>query len=296
MEKGAAWHSRNASEDFRFRACTLRSGIVLLLAQARFDRAFCHDVALHAPMCELCFNIGPGIQGEAGRHLLEIPRATASVNLLTPNQCRNEFLSGDSFHYCSLWIEQGLFSDFLQEMDESASFFSVLGKGSLRAEQHGLREDESLLLSKIIAHMEDGSQKYNRLLLDSWALELTAINLSYLLGTERPLAISERDRSLAERAREALLTQLEQPLTIFELARRIGVSDWKLKRVFKAVHGQTIHDFQRDQRLARALFLLREKKYNVSESAYAVGYNNLSHFSEIFQSKYGFKPSQLKGN
>ncbi|MBG9829358.1 helix-turn-helix domain-containing protein, partial [Bacillus wiedmannii] len=39
--------------------------------------------------------------------------------------------------------------------------------------------------------------------------------------------------------------------------------------------------------------LLRSGNSNVTETAFAVGYNNVSHFSELFRKKYGMNPSKL---
>ncbi|WP_314033013.1 helix-turn-helix domain-containing protein [Mogibacterium timidum] len=33
--------------------------------------------------------------------------------------------------------------------------------------------------------------------------------------------------------------------------------------------------------------------YNVSESAFAVGYSNLSHFSKVFKIKFGISPGKI---
>jgi len=47
------------------------------------------------------------------------------------------------------------------------------------------------------------------------------------------------------------------------------------------------------QRLEKAFALLEQGEHNVSESAFAVGYTNVSHFSEAFQKRFGILPRVL---
>ncbi|HDR7670549.1 TPA: helix-turn-helix transcriptional regulator, partial [Bacillus wiedmannii] len=49
----------------------------------------------------------------------------------------------------------------------------------------------------------------------------------------------------------------------------------------------------REKRMEHAIDLLRSGNSNVTETAFAVGYNNVSHFSELFRKKYGMNPSKL---
>lgn len=70
-------------------------------------------------------------------------------------------------------------------------------------------------------------------------------------------------------------------------------NDCKLKRTFKQYYGKTVYEFIREQRLEKAFSLLERGGCNVSESAFAVGYTNVSHFSKAFQQKFGIAPRIL---
>lgn len=43
--------------------------------------------------------------------------------------------------------------------------------------------------------------------------------------------------------------------------------------------------YLREKRMEHAIDLLRSGNSNVTETAFAVGYNNVSHFSELFRKK-----------
>jgi AraC-like DNA-binding protein len=60
-----------------------------------------------------------------------------------------------------------------------------------------------------------------------------------------------------------------------------------------AITGRSPVSFIRDIRLNKALSLIRENKYNLSEIALEVGYNSPSYFSKCFQEKYGIQPSKI---
>ena len=51
-------------------------------------------------------------------------------------------------------------------------------------------------------------------------------------------------------------------------------------------------DFIKNIRMQQASELLKEKKLTISEVAYAVGYNSLSHFSSSFKDTYGVTPTE----
>lgn len=75
------------------------------------------------------------------------------------------------------------------------------------------------------------------------------------------------------------------------LAKHLKMSPSQLRRKLKALTNQTIVEFMRNYRLEKAAVLLKNKKGNVSEVAFQVGFENLSYFSKIFQEKFGKTPS-----
>jgi AraC-like DNA-binding protein len=58
----------------------------------------------------------------------------------------------------------------------------------------------------------------------------------------------------------------------------------------KEITGIPAGDFIRNLRLEQAARLIREKKINVTQVAYAVGFNNQTHFSTVFKRHFGMTP------
>ena len=52
----------------------------------------------------------------------------------------------------------------------------------------------------------------------------------------------------------------------------------------------TVFEFLRNERLIRAREML-SRGHNVTEVAYAVGYESISHFSQVFKKQFGTPPS-----
>ena len=76
------------------------------------------------------------------------------------------------------------------------------------------------------------------------------------------------------------------------LAREVAMSRMQLHRKLKALTGQSPHEFTRTLRLGRAAQLLEKNAGNISEVAYDVGFNNLSHFAKAFREQFNKSPSE----
>lgn len=78
-----------------------------------------------------------------------------------------------------------------------------------------------------------------------------------------------------------------------KLCRDIGFSRSQLYRKVKAVTGRSPVEFIRDLRLTKALSLIKENRYNLSEVALEIGFNSPSYFSKCFREKFGVKASNV---
>ncbi|WP_256886362.1 AraC family transcriptional regulator [Ochrobactrum sp. BTU2] len=81
--------------------------------------------------------------------------------------------------------------------------------------------------------------------------------------------------------------------TIARLSREVGLNERRLKEGFRLVIGTSIHAYLRTMRLDAAAALLSSGS-SVTEAAYAVGFDNLSHFSKAFRDVKGTLPSRYK--
>ncbi|MRT93206.1 hybrid sensor histidine kinase/response regulator transcription factor [Ancylomarina sp. 16SWW S1-10-2] len=85
----------------------------------------------------------------------------------------------------------------------------------------------------------------------------------------------------------------EPELTASFLCNEMGMSSSKLYRKVKELTDLAPNEFIRTIRLKRSVQLLQQKKYNVSEVAIMVGFNDPLYFSRCFKKQFGFPPSKV---
>ena len=119
--------------------------------------------------------------------------------------------------------------------------------------------------------------------------------LSHYFGQ---LAIQNKEvinSSLLEKinlAQDILLSDLENPPSLTELAHKIGTNTNTLKKEFKTQFGVPVFKYLQNERLKKAYHLIKHEQKTIQEAAWAVGYDSLGSFSNAFEKKFGYRPSQ----
>ncbi len=108
--------------------------------------------------------------------------------------------------------------------------------------------------------------------------------------------VHRADAGQLSRVRAAVVADLSVPPQLPELASRAGMSVSKLTDLYKQVFGDSIYDYFQKARMDEAGHLLKQAGYSVSEVGYQLGFNNLSHFSRLFEKYHGLKPKRFATN
>lgn len=109
----------------------------------------------------------------------------------------------------------------------------------------------------------------------------------------------DRERSAASQrqALQGLREELDQlpgqVPDLDELARRYGYSARALNAGFKREFGQTLYAYVTNQRLAAAHACLLGGQASIKAVAARLGYANVSHFSQAFTRKFGYRPGRV---
>jgi len=105
--------------------------------------------------------------------------------------------------------------------------------------------------------------------------------------------VKGNDELLMERIMKAINKNLsDSDFNVDMLTQEVGISRAQLHRKMKEMTGISTSEFLRNIRLEQAARLLRERKINVTQVAYTVGFSNLAHFSTIFRKHFGIAPSE----
>ncbi len=76
------------------------------------------------------------------------------------------------------------------------------------------------------------------------------------------------------------------------LSEEVCISRAQLHRKMKEIAGVSTGEFIRNLRLKQAARLIEEGKINITQVAYAVGFNNQTHFSTVFKKHFGMTPTE----
>lgn len=116
-------------------------------------------------------------------------------------------------------------------------------------------------------------------------------------GKVQDVQLKSADEILMNKIMKVINENLSEPtLSVEMLANSVGLSRVHLHRKLKELTNLSSRDFIRNIRMQQAAKLLKEKKLSISEVAYAVGYNNLSHFSNTFKEYFGLSPKEYMQN
>lgn len=83
---------------------------------------------------------------------------------------------------------------------------------------------------------------------------------------------------------------LEEPVPIPDLCKRVGLSQRQVSRMFERYVGNTAVVYYRDIRLDRARGLVTQTDMQLSQVAAATGFASQAHFSQAYKERFGIAP------
>ncbi len=94
---------------------------------------------------------------------------------------------------------------------------------------------------------------------------------------------------------ELMERNLVEPLSLAEIARRVGMSRRQIERLFEKEMGRSPARYYLEIRLDRARHLLMQSSMPVIEVAVACGFVSASHFAKCYREVYARSPQQERG-
>jgi AraC family transcriptional regulator len=140
------------------------------------------------------------------------------------------------------------------------------------------------------AAMDDSVARMYR---DTMTLALAAhVMKTYGATVEAPSANSLDPRM--RRAVEFIEQNIAKDITLDAIASVAGMSAFHFARSFKTVIGLPPHGFVLKRRVELARALLKSTTLPIVEIAFRVGYENVSHFTQVFRKQSGMTPGQFR--
>ncbi|PWS33409.1 hypothetical protein DF947_01940 [Pedobacter paludis] len=151
----------------------------------------------------------------------------------------------------------------------------------------------ALILNGLINHQYEGRIK--RLFIESKIFEM----IIHYIDKKDPSTLKSLKADDVKKillAKKLVEQDLQYPSSLIELSRKVGINDYKLKKGFKEITGNTVFGYLYKLRMDRAHHLLSVEKKTVSEVSFLVGYKNAQHFIAAFKKHYNILPGSLKRN
>ncbi len=107
-------------------------------------------------------------------------------------------------------------------------------------------------------------------------------------------AVTEASAKLARAAACLIEDGVATDRDLAHVARRMGVTDRHLRRIFAEEFGVSPVQYAQTHRLLLAKRLLTDTMLPVSEVAFAAGFSSVRRMNALFNERYGFPPTRLR--
>jgi AraC-like DNA-binding protein/ligand-binding sensor protein len=151
-----------------------------------------------------------------------------------------------------------------------------------------------------LKNLEDAYYRSRVLSQDQYAgfirlLEIFARQL-WIMANRIMVQDAETEPPMIRRARAYIAGHYGDPVDLDEIARVMHVSTFYFCKMFRKTTGLTFTDYLGRVRVEKAKNLLLNPHLRVSEIAYAVGFQSLTHFNRIFRKTTGEAPTAFRDN
>lgn len=169
-----------------------------------------------------------------------------------------------------------------QQQSQLEQLMEQLQRHFPRQERNGLTDHLQTMV-----HANDALELQR--FVDHFQLFLLSLGRQSTPMTVKELSDSDGSR-LYQQTVQLLTENMEGWITADEIARQLGCSTSRLKRIFAKFSDIGIHKYLLQLKTARAIRLLRKGK-SCSEVSQALGFGNQNYFSTVFKRETGFPPS-----
>ena len=115
-----------------------------------------------------------------------------------------------------------------------------------------------------------------------------------MLGNQVFMQQKNAEPPAIARAREFIHEHQSEPLTLGQVAKSINTSTFYFCKLFKKVTGINFTEYVSRVRIERAKNLLLNPNLRVSEIAFEVGFESLTHFNRVFKKILGQSPTTYR--
>jgi len=188
-------------------------------------------------------------------------------------------------------------NDVLQRFAEKI----INGESALLSDQWGAVDPAiQLVVDQVVHHRYSGDLE--KLFLLSKSIEILVLCAESChraaqletSGTDTGIIKTAADKERIIAARDLVNERVDRPPSLSEIARLVGLNEYKLKRGFKETFQTTVFGYLTGQRLQLARRYLLDSDKTAAEIAAELGYSTPQHFNNAFKQHFGHTPNSIR--
>ncbi|MGX1829044.1 helix-turn-helix domain-containing protein [Paenibacillus taichungensis] len=274
---------------------TTYSGIEIVYSQIKYSEPCSTFFASNIPIIELQFALSGARYVDISGQEYTLPTGQGALIMMRDFEAWFHPPAHEDYTSFAIGIPVSLFNYAGAQLAPSQSirFQDILGHCVFKPIIFQLDHRIRTMIDSLIGELNNPYR--SSLMMEATALEILNRFMIQLFDLAPiPAGFSREDIRKLHTAREIMEACMVDPPSLLALSKQVGLNDFKLKKGFKVLFGTTVFEYLRQIRLDNAMTLLRSQQNNVTEAAIAVGYSNISAFSQQFYRKFGVKPSEMK--
>jgi len=146
------------------------------------------------------------------------------------------------------------------------------------------------LYNRIVAELQEKKENYKEAVMGY--IKVMFSLLSREIPEDNISAMTFRKVEITTKAIEYMSIHFQEDISLKEISGALNLNKHYLSHVFKEITGNTVIENLNYIRCRNAHSMLLSGKYNVTQSAYASGFTNLSYFSRTYKRIIGNSPTE----
>ena len=102
------------------------------------------------------------------------------------------------------------------------------------------------------------------------------------------------DSPVIQRAKDLIESRQQEDLSVGDVAKMLNISVFYFCKVFRKATGLTFTEYLAQVRVAKARNLLQNPHVRISEVAFEVGFQSITHFNRVFRKLTGESPTAFR--
>jgi AraC-like DNA-binding protein len=172
------------------------------------------------------------------------------------------------------------------------------GKSVLLTDQWGAVDPpiQQVVYQIINSHYSGDLQQLFLLSKSIELLVLCAESCHLAMNKKQEFVRTPADKEKVIAVRDLINQRLSDPPSLTQIARSVGLNEYKLKRGFKETFNTTVFGYLTEQRLLLAHQYLLDTQKTAAEISFELGYSTPQHFNNVFKKRFGLTPDSVRKN